>query len=170
MSRRTLAIAAAVAVLVAAAALVATRLGRAPPDDEQLIRALLEDAARAAEAKRVADVVTGLSERFAAGGLDKAGVRRLVQLQVLRGAWVSVSLTEPRVRVDGDRARANVDAVLARGGAQGKALAALLPGEASVYRFGLRLEREPDGWRIVEASWREVELADALAGPPAPEP
>ena len=59
-------------------------------------------------------------------------------------------------------------AVLARGSAKGKDLAALVPGEASAHRFECRLERERDGWRIVEATWRAVGLVDALAGPPEP--
>ena len=169
LSRRTLAVALAVAAAFAAFALAWGRLHRAPATDEGRIRALLEDAARAAEERRVSDAVAGVSERFAAGGLDRHGVKQLVAFQVLRGGWVSVSITEPRVRVDGDRARATVDAVLSRG-AKGKDLAALVPGEASVHRFALRLEREPEGWRVVEASWRPVDLAEALAGPPEPEP
>jgi len=171
LSRRTLALALALAVAAAvtAAVLAWGRLHRAPATDEGKIRALLEDAARAAEERRVSDAVAGVSERFAAGGLDRHGVKQLVAFQVLRGGWVSVSITEPRVRVDGDRARASVDAVLSRG-TKGKDLAALVPGEASVHRFALRLEREPEGWRVVEASWRPVDLAEALAGPPEPEP
>jgi hypothetical protein len=82
---------------------------------------------------------------------------------------VSVSIAGAAIAVRGDAARANVDAVLARGSAKGKALEALLPGEASAHRFACRLVREPQGWRIVEAEWRPVGLADALAGPPAPE-
>jgi hypothetical protein len=169
LSRRAAALAALAAALVAAVALAWGRLRAAPQTDEERIVALLEDAARAAEERRVADAVAPVSERFAAGGLDRRGVKQLVALQVLRGEWVSVSVTTPRVRLDGDRARANVDAVLSRG-AKGKALAALVPGEASVHRFALRLEREPEGWRVVEASWRPVDLAEAIAGPPEPEP
>jgi len=63
-----------------------------------------------------------------------------------------------------------VDVLLARASGAGKELAALLPGEASVHRFALRLAREPDGWRVVEAAWRPVPLADALDGPPQPAP
>jgi hypothetical protein len=169
LSRRSLAVALAVAALAVVAALAWGRLRRPPATDEERICALLEDAARSAEERRVSDVVAGVSERFAAGGLDRHGVKQLVAFQVLRGGWVSVSVTPPRVRVDGDRARANVDAVLSRG-AKGKDLSALLPGEASVHRFALRLEREPEGWRVVEASWRPVDLAEALAGPPEPDP
>jgi hypothetical protein len=167
--RRTLVLAAAAAAIVAAA-LASTRLLRTPPTDEELVRALFDDAARAAEERRTSDAVAGVSERFSGSGLDRRGVKQLVAFHVLRGEWVSVSVAGARIRVDGDRARANVDAVLARGGAKGKPLAALLPGEASAHRFACRLEREADGWRIVEATWRAVDLAEALAGPPEPAP
>ncbi len=167
MTRR-IAFVAFVACAVAAAALVALRLGREPPSDEARIRALFDDAARAAEEKRVGDAVEGVSERFRGGGLDRQGVKQLVAYHVLRGEWVSVSIAGARVAVAGDAARANVDAVLARGSAKGKALEALVPGEATAHRFACRLEREPDGWRVVEADWRSIGLSQALAGPPEP--
>jgi hypothetical protein len=165
MSTRSLAIAAAVAMVAVAAVRL---LGREERTDEELIQALFEEAAKAAGEKRVGDAVEGISERFQGSGLDKRGVKQLVAFHVLRGEWVSVSVAGARVRVDGARARASVDAVLARGSAKGKSLAALLPGEASAHRFDCALEREDDGWRIVEASWRPVPLGDALAGPPEP--
>lgn len=167
MSRRVLLVAVLVAA-AAAAALVALRAGREPPADEEVIRALLDDAARAAEERRVADAVLPVSESFRGHGLDRQGVKRLVAFHVLRGEWVSVSIAGARIAVLGDAARASVDAVLARGSGKGKSLAALLPGEASAHRFALALVREPDGWRVVEADWRAVSLADALEGPPEP--
>ncbi len=173
MRRRTLAVVVAVAA-VAIAAAVALRLRRAPPTDEEAIRALFEDAARAAEEKRAADAVALLSDRFhgqggeLGAGLDRDAARRLVAFELLRGGWVSVTISAARIAVDGDRARANVDAVLARGSGKGKALGALLPGEASAHRFSCRLEREREGWRVVEAEWRAVGLAEAVAGPPEP--
>jgi hypothetical protein len=167
LSRKTWIVA---VVLAVAAALAAARLLRdEPPTDEELIQALFADAARAAEEKRIGDAVAGVSERFQGGaGLDRQGVKRLVAYHVLRGEWVSVSVAGARVRVDGARARASVDAVMARSAGRGKALAALLPGEATAHRFDAALEREEDGWRVVQASWRPVELADAIAGPPEP--
>jgi hypothetical protein len=57
--------------------------------------------------------------------------------------------------------------VLARGAAKAS-LAALAPGEASVHRFDVTLAREAEGWRVTTASWRPVELSDAIAGPPEP--
>jgi hypothetical protein len=167
-SRRKVLAAAAVAALAAGAGVAALRAGRDAPSDPELVRALFEDAAKAAEERRVGDAVEGVSEAFAGHGLDKAGVKRLVAFHVLRGEWVSVSISGARVAVEGDRALANVDAVLARGSAKGKSLAALLPGEASAHRFRCRLRREPEGWRIVEADWRAVGLAEAVEGPPEP--
>ncbi len=167
MTRRTFAVAGALAA-AAVGAVVASRLGRAPPSDEERIRALFDDAARAAEAQRVSDAVEGVSERFRGGGLDRRGVKQLVAFHVLRGEWVSVSVAGARIAVAGDAARATVDAVLARGSGKGKALEALVPGEATAHRFACRLEREPAGWRIVEADWRPIGLAEALAGPPEP--
>lgn len=156
------------AAAVALAVLAALRLRREEPTDEEAIRTLFDDAARAAEERRVGGVLAGVSERFRGQGLDRDGVRRLVALQVLRGEWVSVTVSAARVAVEGDRARANVDAVLARGSGKGKALQALLPGEASAHRFRCRLEREGEGWRVVEAEWSAIGLADAIAGPPDP--
>ncbi len=167
LARRTV-VATAVLAVAVAAAVAALRLGRAPPSDEERIRALFDDAARAAEEKRAGDAVEGVSERFRGGGLDRHGVKQLVAFHVLRGEWVSVSIAGARIAVAGDGARANVDAVLARGGAKGKALEALLPGEAAAHRFACRLWREADGWRIVEAEWKPIGLADAIAGPPEP--
>jgi hypothetical protein len=161
----------AVVLVLAAAALgvlVALRLGREPPTDEEAIRALFDDAAKAAERKRPGDAVEGVSPRFRGHGLDRDGVKRLVAFEVLRGEWVSVTIAQARIAVDGDRARANVDAVLARGSGKGKAIEALLPGEASAHRFRCRLEREREGWRVVEAEWRGIGLAEAMAGPPDP--
>jgi hypothetical protein len=168
MSRRTLFLALAAAAL---AGLGAWRLLREPaPTDEERIRALLDGAARAAEERRVGDAVEPVSERFRGEGLDRRGVKQLVAFHALRGESVAVSVAAARIRILDDRsaARANVDVVLARGAGKGKALEALLRGEASVHRFACRLEREDGDWRIVEATWTPVGLSEALAGPNDP--
>jgi hypothetical protein len=160
----------AVAALAVALAVAAWRLSAPPPpSDEDLVRRLFEDAALAAEEKRVSDAVAGVSERFRGEGLDRPGVKQLVAALVFRGQWVRVSIAGVEVRVEGDRATAIVDAVLARAAGQGKALGDLLPGEATAHRFDCALEREEDGWRVVAASWRPVALEAAFAGPPAPD-
>jgi hypothetical protein len=141
---------------------------------EERIRALLAEAARAAEQRKPAEVAELLSERFRGGAgegaLGRDDARRLLALELLRGQWVSVSIASAEVIVDGARARASVDALLSRAADRQKGLAALLPGEAAVHRFRLELEEEPDGrWRVVGAGWRQVSLQEALAGPGRPE-
>jgi hypothetical protein len=158
----------AVLVVAAAAAVLVARRSGSPPTDAERIRALLDRAARAAEERKPGEVVEVLSERFRGQGLDRMEVKRIVALHVLRAEFVSVSISGAAIDVDGDAARANVDAVLARASGRGKALAELLGGEAQAHRFRLRLEREDGEWRVVTAEWRPIALGDALAGPPDP--
>jgi hypothetical protein len=169
MTTRRVALAGLVALLAGGAGWAAWRRSAPPPTDEALVRTLLEDAARAAAEQRPRDVVASVAESFRGpGGMSRDDARRVVAGAVLRGGWVSATIAGAALALDGDAGRANVDVVMARGAGAGKALAALLPGEASVHRFGLVLAREPGGWRVVAADWRPVELADALEGPPTP--
>jgi hypothetical protein len=163
VTRRT----ALAAALILLAAGVAWRLSRPPPpSDEELIRALLDAAARAAEERRVSDAVAGLSERFQGQGLDRRGVKQLVAAHAMRGSWLVVRIAGLRIEVTGDTARALLDLVATRAGA-GQALADLLPTDGNAWRIDCRLEREPEGWRIVGATWVEESLGEALSGPDA---
>lgn len=164
MSWRTLVAGAALLAVAVAGALLLPRLLRRAPSDEEQIRALFDDAARAAEEKRIGDAVQGLSERFLGEGLDKRGAKQLVAAHVLRGAWVSIAISGARVEVQGDTARAAVDAVLSRSG-RGKPLAELLPQEATLHRFQVGLAREEGRWRVTTARWRSISIEEAAAGP-----
>jgi hypothetical protein len=167
---RSIGIAAVVAALVVGGVWLRPRRAMAP---EERIRAMLEGAARAAEERKLDQVVEVLSERFDGGGpaerVTPDDVRRMLALELLRGRWVSVTISSAAVIVDGRRARANVDAVLSRAADRGKGLASLLPGEASVHRFALDLEDEAGTWRVVSARWRPIGIEEALSGPDAPQ-
>jgi hypothetical protein len=165
--KRSLALAAVVLVL-AAAAFLGWRALRPPPGDEEQIRALLADAARAAEEQRIGDAVRDVSERFEGEGLDRRGVKQLVAAHVLRGTWVSVAIAGAAIAPSGDAARAAVDVVLSRSG-KGTPLADLLPAQASVHRFQLRLARERGAWKVVGAAWRPITIEEAVAGPEVPQ-
>lgn len=154
-------------LLLAIAALALAAACRKAESDDDRIRAVFTRAARAAEEKRIGDVVADVSERFRAGDLDRDGARQLAAAVILRGGWLSASVSGVTVRVEGDLAAAVVDVVLARGAGK-PSLATLAQGEASVHRFDVRLAREPEGWRVTAASWRPIELGDAIAGPPEP--
>src|SRR6266702_3567563 len=119
----------ALLLLAALGVLVSVRLLRKPPSDEEQIRTLLVDAARAAEEKRIGDAVRDVSERFHGEGLDRREVKQLVAAHVLRGTWVSVTITGTKIDVRGELARAASDVVLSRSG-KGTPLAELVPGRA----------------------------------------
>jgi hypothetical protein len=172
MNRRTWI---ALAAVASATGLGAGCRSRPPPTDVERIRALFDRAARAAEARKPAEVVELLSERFQ-GQAPEVGerasrddVRRLLALQLMSGQWVSVSIHDAQVVVEGVRARAAVDAVLSRSADRGKGLEGLLPGEFSIHRFQLDLEREGENWRVVSGSWRQIGLDEALSGPGTPD-
>jgi len=149
----------AAAALVALGGAWAWRALRPGPSDEERIRALLLDAARAAEERRVNDAMAGVSERFQGQGLDRAGLRQLVAFHALRGAWNAVVPLGIEVQVSGDRAEASADVAFARG-AGGEGIVGRLPEEGSAWRVEASLEREREGWRVVTARWRRLPLAD----------
>src|SRR5512136_3011871 len=71
------------------AALLAVAVGacRPRPTDEEQVRRIFADAAKAAEEKRPGDVVARVSERFQGEGLDRRGLRQFVTYHALRGDW-----------------------------------------------------------------------------------
>lgn len=152
------------AAAVAVAAFLLARLAAPTPTDEERIRALLRASAAAVEERRIGEAMEAVSERFRAGDLDRQGLRAFVAFHAMRGEWVRVGVASDRIAVRGDAADATVDVVLARSGA-GRALADLLPAEASAWRIACVLAREDAGWRVTSATWHPVALADALAGP-----
>ncbi len=140
----------------------------APRTPEERIRAALEAAAKAAQERKVNEVVELLSARFQGQGWDERfgrdDARRFIAAELLRGQWVSVAITGVTPLVEGPRARATVHAVLSRSADGSK-----LPGEASAHRFQLDLEEEEGEWRVVSATWRQIDLSEALSGPPEPD-
>jgi hypothetical protein len=156
----------AIFVLVALAALgsvVAFRALRAGPTDEERIRALFEQAARAVEEKRPADAMAGVSERFQGEGMGYRELKQFITFQALRGSWNAVLPVAARVRVSGDRAEAVVDAALVRGG-RGEGMVARLPEAGDTWRIDASLEREKEGWKVVSARWRRITAAEGLTG------
>ena len=146
----------AIFVLVALAALgsvVAIRAMRQGPTDEERIRALFDEAARAVEEKRPGDAMAGVSERFQGEGMGHRELKQFITFQALRGSWTAVMPVAAKVEVAGDQATAEVDAVLVRGG-KGEGVAARLPEAGDSWRIDASLVREKDGWKVVSARWR----------------
>ena len=139
--------------LVALGSVVAIRAMRQGPTDEERIRALFDEAARAVEEKRPGDAMAGVSERFQGEGMGHRELKQFITFQALRGSWTAVMPVAAKVEVAGDQATAEVDAVLVRGG-KGEGVAARLPEAGDSWRIDASLVREKDGWKVVSARWR----------------
>ena len=151
--------------LVALGALVAFRALREGPTDEDQIRDLFEQAAKAVEEKRPGDAMAAVSERFRGQEMGYRELKQFITFQALRGSWNAVLPVAARVNVAGDRAEAVLDAVLVRGG-QGGGIVARLPEAGDTWRIDAVLEREKDGWKVVSARWRRITAAEGLSGSP----
>lgn len=151
--------------LVALGAVVAIRALREGPTDEERIRALFEQAARAVEEKRPGDVMAVVSERFRGQDMGYRELKQFVTFQTLRGSWNAVLPVAARVDVAGDRAEAVLDVALVRGG-KGEGIVARLPEAGDTWRVDATLEREDDGWKVVGARWRRITAAEGLTGSP----
>ena len=160
---RTTAAVVVVAALAALGAAVAWRHLRPEPTDEERIRALLDGAARAVEARRPADVLAIVSERFAGQGMGRREFQQFVTFHALRGSWNAVVPVATQVRVDGDRAEVVLDAALVRGG-EGAGLAGKLPQAGDTWRIEAGLVREEGGWKVTTARWRRIGVVEGLTG------
>jgi hypothetical protein len=94
-------------------------------------------------------------------------VRQLVTLHVLRGSWVAVKVAGATIRVERDASRAVADVVMLRSG-KGERLAELIPEQATLHRFDLRLAREEGEWKVTAARWRPITPDELASGPELP--
>jgi hypothetical protein len=137
-----------VGALVALACLLFIRSMREGPTDEEQIRAVFEEGARAVEETRPADAMAGVSERFQ----GHRELKQFITYQTLRGSWNAVVPVAEKVEVTGDRAEAVLEVVLARG-AKGEGVLGRLPENGDVWRVEATLAREKGGWKVVSARW-----------------
>ena len=139
--------------LVLVVALV-SGLTRDDDDPAVLIRAALDRAAAAAEARDVGGVMALISASFATPELSHDDVRRalFVRLRQDQG-WRKVVLTDVDIRVDdgGARAKVTLRALLAKGESKDGTWRDLAPSDATVYDFDLVFRREGEDWRVTEA-------------------
>lgn len=151
-------------VALLAALLLCAACSSPRTSQEEQVRALIRNAAAAAERKDLGALRELVSERYADDqGQNKRGVEGLLRLQFLRNQSVhlytriqSVTLPMP------DRARAAV--LVAMAGVPIASEADLPALRADLHRFELDLQREDGAWRVARATWYRAELAD-FVGP-----
>jgi hypothetical protein len=123
---------------------------------EEQIRALVADAAQAAERKDVSSMVALISERYSdTQGQNRKALEGMLRLLFLRHESVHVYTRIQEIALlPSDRARLTVYAALASLPIAGEAQ---LRGD--LYRFDLELVRENRKWRVISAAWQPADIS-----------
>ncbi len=144
---------------------MAMMLSGGDDDPEAQIRAALDRAAQAANARDVGAVMEIISEQFDSPGASRKDVQRALFVQLRNDtAWKRVVLADVDVELESvdppQRAQVKLKAILAKGESKDGTWRDLAPSEASVYRFDLQFAREDDDWRVRQVAYRRAGLAD----------
>ncbi|MBB3843526.1 hypothetical protein [Xanthomonas arboricola] len=119
---------------------------RAAP--EQPLRATLEAMHQAIEARQVGEAMAPVAEDFVGEqGLDAAGLRRLMQLQMLGNRRIGVTLGPVDVQLRDDTARVRFTALLTGGSGR------WLPEQAQTYQVTTGWRLQDGDWQLIHAQW-----------------
>ncbi len=149
---------------IAAVVIIALALWSSGGDEEgpeAQIRAALDRAVAAVEARDQGVIMEIVSENFRSGELDRRRVSQLLFLQLRQTEWRRVFLSDTAIELRGDTlARVTTAAVLAGGDAE--TIEQVAPTRASVYRFDFDFVLEDGDWRITTAQYRRAGLEELL--------
>lgn len=119
---------------------------RAAP--EQRLRATLEAMHQAIEAREIGEAMAPVAEDFVGEqGLDAAGLRRLMQLQMLGNRRIGVTLGPVDVQLRDDTARVRFTALLTGGSGR------WLPEQAQTYQVTTGWRLQDGDWQLIHAQW-----------------
>lgn len=136
-------------LLLIASCLLICACSRAPP--EQALRTRIDAMSDAVQQRQVGDFMDAVAEDFVGnGGLDRRGLQRLLQLQVLGNALIGATIGPIEVTLRDDRAEARFEVLLTGGSGR------LLPERASAYRVVSGWRRDGDDWLLYSAQWEPV--------------
>ena len=134
-----------------------------PESPEDQVRTLLAEAEAAVEARSIKDAAALVSETYQ----DQYRNNKRVIVRLLLGTFhrhqnihLLTRIHTLEIAADGQVADTVVYAAMA--GMPLESAEALVSVNASLYRFDLTLNREEDGWRLVQAAWRRAQAADFL--------
>jgi hypothetical protein len=133
------------------------------PTPEERIRARIESAEKAAEAKSLRTLGGCLSDSYAdARGNDQRAMMGLLARHLLREPAIHILTHVASVTLDG-AGRADADVFVALAYRPIDAAADLAGVQAELWRVKIELiEESPGDWRVSSADWRSVGLEDFL--------
>ena len=124
------------------------------PTEEDRVRAVVHAIVEGAENADVGDVLDHVSEHYAAADAGKPELRAVLTAQFLRRGPITVLPGEIAVSIDGNRAHARFDALLAE---SSRDWTEILPVSADGWHLEVDFAREDGAWRVVGAERTGIE-------------
>ncbi|MEA9829581.1 nuclear transport factor 2 family protein [Xanthomonas campestris pv. raphani] len=122
--------------------------GCAKPGPEQRLRATVEQMRAAIEARDVREAMAPVAEDFVGEhGMDAAGARRLLQLQLLGHQAIGVTFGPVDVQMQGSTATVRFSVLLTGGGGR------WLPDQAQHYQVTTGWRLRGSDWELYHAQW-----------------
>lgn len=132
-------------VATALVALLATACGRTP--DEQALRDSIAKMQQALEERSLSGVMDRVTDDFGGShGMDRDGLRRLLQGQILANTRIGATLGPITVEQQGERASVRFSAILTGGGR-------FLPERGRAYSVHSGWRVEGGEWKVYFAEW-----------------
>lgn len=135
-------------LLVLALVMALAACTRTPP--EQRLRAQVEALRVAVQQRELGDAMDLVAEDFSGNdGLDRQGLRRLLQARMLAHLEIDATLVGPMsVQIDGERATVTCDVLLTGGSGR------LLPDSAGGYAVTSGWRLDGGEWKLYYADWQ----------------
>ncbi|NOZ84761.1 MAG: hypothetical protein GXP49_00580 [Deltaproteobacteria bacterium] len=115
--------------------------------DEEMIRQILDKAQVYAGDRDREGLLSLVADDYSDDqGMKKNDLSRLIAFWFLRSKSIGVHFMHTSIKVTGNNARVDTQAVLTRGTG---ALGSVIPTDASVYDLQIQLERRDKQWKVV---------------------
>lgn len=130
--------------------------------DEDLIREMINSAARAAGEKDIKGVTEHVSESYKDEyGNDKDSLKGLLFVYFRQYERINVYVRDAEISVEGDRAEADVKVVFT-GGESLDDIGDMVPSSGGGYLLELKLQKEGGDWKVVRSRWTDIGFMEAL--------
>jgi len=135
-----------------------------PLTDEEVIKGIIENVARAAEKKDVQAIKKAISKSYHDGeGNDFDAINGFLLAHFFRSEKVGVTVTVSEATVEGEKAKSHTEAFLTRVEA-GSGVTGYIARDADYYRFDLVWQKEEGEWKVLSASWGPMSAIQAPQG------
>ncbi|MDA8098270.1 MAG: hypothetical protein M0042_01440 [Nitrospiraceae bacterium] len=125
--------------------------------EEDKVRKVITTVQKAAEEKRIAEVLEHVSRSYAdPKGNDYNAIKGIVAYYFFQHQNISIAIPTIDVALTEKGATANFQAILSGGGTAGATTQPVLPDALGAYNFNVTLGKEEGKWKVLSATWERL--------------